>query len=52
LIYLFIFFIPDLDICKIHNCGFSILCLPFVLLRQKGGVFFCFRPMMYFKPDK
>jgi hypothetical protein len=26
-----------------------ILCLPFVLLRQKGGVFFIFGPGMYFQ---
>jgi hypothetical protein len=30
--------------------GFSlILCLPFVLLRQKGGVFFVHGPGMYFQ---
>jgi hypothetical protein len=33
----------------IFGYGFSlILCLPFVLLRQKGGVFFIFGPGMYF----
>lgn len=28
--------------------GFSLLCLPFLLLRQKIGVFFFFGPRMYF----
>jgi hypothetical protein len=31
---------------------FFILCLPFVLLWQKGGVFFVFGPGMYFQTDQ
>jgi hypothetical protein len=39
-----------LVVLNFSNCGFSlILCLPFVLLRQKVGVFFIFGPGMYFQ---
>jgi hypothetical protein len=35
---------------EMFGYGFSrILCLPFVLLRQKGGVFFIFVPGVYFQ---
>jgi hypothetical protein len=39
-----------LVVWNFSNCGFSlILYLPFVLLRQKGGVFFIFGPGMFFQ---
>jgi hypothetical protein len=39
-----------LIVLNFSNCGFSlILCLPFVLLRQKWGVFFIFGLGMYFQ---
>jgi hypothetical protein len=43
-------FIFILVVLNFSNCGFFlILCLPFVILRQKGGVFFVFGPGMYFQ---
>jgi hypothetical protein len=42
-----------LVVWNFSNCGFSlILYLPFVLLRQKVGVFFTFGPGMYFQTSQ
>jgi hypothetical protein len=42
-------FLFPLDFETVFGCGFFLLYLPFVLLRQKGGVFFFrFGPGMYF----
>jgi len=42
-----------LVVMNFSNCGFSLIfCLPFVLLRQKGGVFFVLDRECIFKPVK
>jgi hypothetical protein len=42
-----------LVVMNFSNCGFSLIfCLPFVLLRQKGGVFFVLDRECISKPVK
>jgi len=36
---------------ELYFCSFSILCLPFVLFRQKGGVFFILGHIFVFVPE-